>query len=192
MKINQTFGRFLSMVIKSGNEILIKSAQIISTLGLENYSMQKLASELGINKASLYHYYKSKEAIIDAMHEYYHGLLMKRGYKITLTDDVEKNLIDLIEHWQGLFFSDEMYDYLRCLLIMRAHDERAYEEWRSISLTIDGQSQVVIAKHTKQPELISPLFSSMLEINLERALISGDGRMPDSIASTFSYLLHRL
>ena len=62
------------MVIKSGNEILIKSAQIISTLGLENYSMQKLASELGINKASLYHYYKSKEAIIDAMHEYYHGL----------------------------------------------------------------------------------------------------------------------
>ena len=177
------------MVITDRNEILIRSAEIISRDGLDKYSMQSLADELGVRKASIYHYYRSKDEIIEAMHTYFHSELLKRGYKIELKDDVESNLTKLVEHWQGLFFSNEMYDYLRCLLNMRANDERAYEEWRSISLTIEGQSQVIIEKGTRRAEIISPLFSSLLELNLERALLSGESVGLERLASTFSFLL---
>ena len=101
------------MVIKNRNEILIKSAEIISNDGMEGYSMQILADSLGIRKASLYHHYKSKEEIIEAMHDYYHGLLLKRGYRIELSSDAQNVISELVGHWSALFFSDEMYDYLR-------------------------------------------------------------------------------
>ena len=79
-------------------EIIIKSAELISSEGIQNYSMQSLAKEIGIKKASLYHHFSSKEEIIEAMHEYYHALLLKKGYRITLCEDLESNLKALIKH----------------------------------------------------------------------------------------------
>lgn len=171
-------------------EIIIKSAELISSEGIQNYSMQSLAKEIGIKKASLYHHFSSKEEIIGAMHEYYHALLLKKGYRITLCDDLESNLKALIKHWQDLFFSPEMYDYLRLILSMRMNDEASYEEWHSISLTIEGQSQVIFEKHTTKAQIISPLFSSVLELELERALINGESDGLEKIADAFIALSH--
>lgn len=177
------------MVLKDGKEILIKSAEIISSDGIENFSLSRLAERLGIRKASLYHYYKSKEEILEGMHDYFHQILLKRGYRIDLEGGLEENLEKLIRHWQEIFFSDETYDYLRCLLIMRQTDERAHDEWRSISLTIEGQSRIIIEKYTNSAEIKGPLFSSLLELNLERALIEGEGEDLESLASKFSLLI---
>lgn len=189
LKIYLTFGRFSIMIIKNRNEILIKSAEIISNDGMEGYTMQILADSLGIRKASLYHHYKSKEEIIEAMHDYYHGLLLKRGYRIELSSDAQNVISELVGHWSALFFSDEMYDYLRCLLTLRQNDERAYEEWRSIALTIEGQSRIIIEKFTKRGDIISPLFSAYLELSLERALITGESTELDGLTTSFSALL---
>ncbi|HIS13270.1 MAG TPA: TetR/AcrR family transcriptional regulator [Candidatus Ornithospirochaeta stercorigallinarum] len=180
------------MTIEKKEDILIKSARIISEDGIENYSMQKLADELGVRKASLYHHYKSKDEILRAMHDYFHAMLMKKGYRMMLSDNLEDNLSDLVSHWQNLFLSEEMYDYLRCLLIMRQTDQRSYEEWRSISLTIEGQSQVVIERHAKSAQMISPLFSALLELSLERALINGESGTLEELSTSFPALLHRL
>ena len=73
---------------------------------------------------------------------------------------------------------------------MRMNDEASYEEWHSISLTIEGQSQVIFEKHTTKAQIISPLFSSVLELELERALINGESDGLEKIADAFIALSH--
>ena len=172
-------------------EILIKSAEIISENGIENFTVGALSEELGIRKASLYYYFDGKDGIIRAMHDYYHQLLLKKGYRIRLSTDLEENLDYLVRYWQNLVFSDDFYDYLRVLLILRQTDERSEEEWQSISLTISGQVQIILEKSEKRADLIAPLFSSFLELKLEKALISGESDSLESLAPLFLSALHR-
>ena len=94
------------MTIEKKEDILIESARIISEDGIENYSMQKLADELGVRKASLYHHYKSKDEILRAMHDYFHAMLMKKGYRMMLSDNLDDNLSDLVSHWPRITLAE--------------------------------------------------------------------------------------
>ncbi len=170
--------------------ILVKSAELISRRGIENFSLKSLSDSLGINKASLYYYYRSKEEIISAMHDYFHKRLNKRSYKIELQENAEDNLIKLIGHWQEIFLSDEFYDYLRVLLSLRQNDDRSYECWHSISLTILGQSEIILEKITKKAELAAPLFACLLELNLEKTLLDENDDSLEDLASSFISFLH--
>ncbi len=168
--------------------ILIKSAEIISQRGMENYSMSTLSDEIGIKKASIYYYYRSKEEIISAMHEFFHMRLIRKSYKINLNSDASSASNDLVRHWEDLFLSEEFYDYLRTLLILRSTEEKSYDAWRSIALTIEGQCGILCEKFTKNAALISPLLSSYLEISLERALINGYSDF-NSVTAAFAAML---
>ncbi|WP_423364495.1 TetR/AcrR family transcriptional regulator [Mycoplasma sp. P36-A1] len=56
----------------SRDKILLESLNVIKENGLENFSMRKLAEVLKIKPASIYHYFKSKEEILNAI--YIHGV----------------------------------------------------------------------------------------------------------------------
>ena len=49
------------MKIGGREEIIDAATRIIAFSGLDQLTMQTLAEELGMNKASLYHWYGSKE-----------------------------------------------------------------------------------------------------------------------------------
>lgn len=49
-------------------EIIFKSFKLINENGLENFSMRKLANELGCQPASIYHYYKNKNEILNSLY----------------------------------------------------------------------------------------------------------------------------
>ena len=178
------------MTIKDPSEILITTAEILGENGRDGFSLSVLAAKLGITKATLYHYWSSKEALIEAMHDHYHDRLLKKGYKLSMKDSLLKCLDELIRHWEEIFLSDEFYWYLRSLLSERLTDERAAEEWHSLELMISSQSQVVfdsfnMRERIKGAHIAHVLFSSLLELKLEKALISGESEDLEELGSEF-------
>lgn len=51
-------------------EIIYATLQLAATNGLRSVSMQQIANEVGIKKASLYNHFKSREEIIEAMYSF--------------------------------------------------------------------------------------------------------------------------
>ena len=46
------------------DEILRTALEIVSTEGIDSLTINTLASRVGLSKATMYHYFKSKEEII--------------------------------------------------------------------------------------------------------------------------------
>jgi len=59
-------------------QIVAAAANLYDRRGYSNTSMDELASELGIAKPTLYHYFSSKDEILHAIHEEFIDLLLDR------------------------------------------------------------------------------------------------------------------
>ena len=77
-------------VIKDRSEIIDAATGIIAFQGLDKLTMQSLAEELGMNKASLYHWYKSKDEILDEVFSSGHKRLMSKGFRLELEGSAER------------------------------------------------------------------------------------------------------
>ena len=184
------------MKINGIDEILDKATEIIATEGMEHFSLSVLANALGMNKASLYHYFSSKEEMMETLHDKAHERLMKKGYRLSLDGSFEKAITSLIHHWEEIYFSDESYYYMRLLLSMRVTDERAFEEYRGIEEMLDAQSDVVFSYYESKGEiekkpLSSRLFSSLIKSELERGLIENESGDIESLIRDLCITLTR-
>ncbi len=161
-----------NMKIENKDKILEECAALIGAG--EDFSLALLADQLEIKKASLYHYFGSKEEMLFQMHAMYHKRLLAKGYRITFSGSLEKDLENLVSHWSGLYLSKDFFLYLRALMMLRFKDERAAEESRSLSLMLSSQSRVVLEHYLgekKDAETLYILFSSLLEKKLEDILL---------------------
>lgn len=159
------------MKIKGKDEIRMQALDILSFDGIEELTMSELAKKVGLTKASLYHYYKSKDEILDDIFIEGHKKLMQHGFYQKLSGDAEDNLKALAFNWIDLFRDEENYMYLRAVTSMHLTDRRAEDEYRALSLMLQGQSDVLIQHITgKEEKLLSDLFSSLLFSKLEGLL----------------------
>ena len=184
------------MKIGGIDEILDKATEIIALNGIEHFSLSILAKALNMNKASLYHYFSSKEVMMEALHDKAHERLMKKGYRLSLDGSFEKAITSLIHHWEEIYFSDESYNYMRLLLSMRVTDERALEEYRSIEEMLYAQSDVVFTYYESKGEiekkpLSSRLFSALIKSELERGLIENESGDIESLIRELCITLTR-
>ena len=58
-------------------EIIMHCANLFDKVGYHKASMQMLADEVGLGKPTLYHYFKSKSAILYAIHELHMDALLQ-------------------------------------------------------------------------------------------------------------------
>ena len=162
------------MKIDGKKDVREMALDIIAYEGIDKLTMSHLAESLDISKATLYHYYKSKEEIIEDIHTFGHQALMHKGFKISLDGDSQKVLLAAAGPWMDLFTSEETVPYLRMILSLHLTDERASEEYRALFLMLYSQAEVIIGAITKgrlgNERLYTSLFSSLLMNNLERIL----------------------
>ncbi len=159
------------MKIRGKDDIRLQALEILSFEGTEALSMSELAKRVGLSKATLYHYYESKEQILDDVFDSGHRHLMQHGFHLRLTGNAKDDLSALAENWLSLFRDDENYMYIRVLTSLHLTDDRAKDEYRALILMLRSQSEVVIQKAAeKGSELLSSLFSSMLFSKLEEIL----------------------
>ncbi len=156
------------MKINSKEDILQSALDIIAFDGIDKLSMTSLADKLGVNKSSLYHWFASKEDILEECFAYGHRKLMAKGFRLSLDDDA---LIRASKAWQDIFTDPGLIPYLRTVFSLRYSDERAREEARAIKLMIRSQIEVIAGN-----SILSGLFSALL---IEQLIAELDGEHQD-------------
>ncbi len=162
------------MKIRNKAEIIDRATEIIAFSGLDRLTMQSLGKELGLNKASLYHWFSSKEEILEAVFTEGHRKLMAKGFRLNLEGSASEILARAASEWTKIFSDEEILPYLRTVFSLRYTDERAKEEARALSLMIRSQIDVIISSLGFQDTFIASLFSSLLIQHLESMLDEGN------------------
>lgn len=154
-----------------------EAVKIISGNGYDELSLSLLADRLGIKKASLYYYFKSKEELISSLFDSFSKEITHLGFSISFEEDVESVIKKTFLHWKKIYTSKAYYPYLSLLYQRRDVDERAEEVSNSLILMIRAQSEAIVdnlfLKHPcqiKDKELLSELFSSTSIFYLENGM----------------------
>ena len=178
------------MKIKGKDDIADAALDIIAFEGIDRLTMSVLAERLDVNKASIYHWFKAKEDILEHIFHIGHRRLMAKGFRLSLEGSIEEVLSRAADGWSRIFSSDDTLPYLRAVYSLRYSDERAGEEARAIRLMIRSQIDVLISSRGYREGFLSELFSSLLIQHLELLL---DGNDEDFLkdARSFASLLER-
>lgn len=162
----------------SGKEELARIAlELMAEEGYAALTMSRLGQEAGLSKASLYHYWKAKEDILEDIYAIGHRNLMKKGFRLNLKGSTEEVLLDAASHWEEIFTDEENYPYLRFIFSMHLYDEKAQEEYRSLTLMLHSQAQVIIDSFGVDKlytPILTELFSSLLFTRMEKVLEGED------------------
>lgn len=173
----------------AGKEAVADAAMdIIAFEGMDKLSMSTLAEHLGLKKASIYHWFPSKEEMLDYLFSKGHERLMAKGFRLSLEGSAEEVLGRAAEGWRGIFSSDDTLPFLRTVYALRYSDARAEEEARSIRLMIQSQIDVLISSLGVDDKFLSLLFSSLLLQHLEVMLEGGSDDFSRDAASFASLL----
>ena len=172
-----------------GKEAVADAAlDIIAFEGMDKLTMATLSKQLGVNKASLYHWFASKDEIMEYIYAKGHERLMSKGFRLSLEGKADEVLGRAADGWQRIFSSDDTLPYLRAVYSLRYSDGRAEEEARSIKLMIQSQIDVLMSSLGIDDRFISMLFSSLLLQHLEEILEGGSDDLSLD-ASSFAALL---
>ena len=173
---------------KGRDEIVQKATEIIAFSGIDKLTMQTLGKELGLNKASLYHWFSSKDEILEAVFTEGHRALMAKGFRLNLEGDAETVLQRAAAEWTEIFSDEALFPYLRTVFALRYSDERAEEEARALELMIKSQIDVIINALGYQNAFLSSLFTALLLQHLE-SVLEGNEEDFRKDASSFAALL---
>ena len=176
------------MKIKGKDEIADAALDIIAFEGIDKLTMSTLAEHIGVNKASLYHWFNAKEDILEHIFQLGHRRLMARGFRLSLEGTEEDVLSRAAEGWSRIFTAEDTLPYLRTVYSLRYADERAREEARAIHLMIQSQIDVLISSLGVDDKFLSLLFSSLLLQHLEAILEGGNDDFSRDAASFASLL----
>ena len=176
------------MKVNGRKDILDAALDILAFEGLDRLSMESLARRLGINKSSLYHWFRSKGEIVDAVFTEGHRALMSKGFRLTLDGSPEEVLTKAASEWQSIFTDDTVLPYLRAIYSLKFSDPRAEEEARAIKLMIESQIDVLISSLGCHDRFLPSLFSSLLLQKLESEL-EGNHEDIEAHARRFAMML---
>ena len=179
------------MKVNGRKDILDAALDILAFEGLDRLSMESLARKLGMNKSSLYHWFRSKDDIIDMIFTEGHKTLMSKGFRLTLDGSPEEILTRAASEWQSIFTDDAVLPYLRAIYSLKFSEPRAEGEARAIKLMIESQIDVLISSLGYQDQFLSSLFSSLLLQKLESEL-EGNHEDIEDYAKRFAMLLGKL
>lgn len=79
-----------------GRRILRTGMELMHTLGLEDFTMKKLAQALQTNESSLYRYFESKNRLLQYFFEWYWRWLDSQVYILTQNVDSPRKRLDIV------------------------------------------------------------------------------------------------
>jgi AcrR family transcriptional regulator len=104
--------------------------EMVSTLGYENVTIRDIAKKIGINAASIYYHFDSKDQILEYVYDYY----AKYQYDTRKSVETMKELIetaDATEFIVNLFYTfenDDIKKYTRMILITKIIYMRLFQD----------------------------------------------------------------
>ena len=173
-------------------DILSAGIKIIETEGFDRLTLSSLASELGVKKPSIYHYFASKDEIISELYVRARELLRKHTFRVDFTLSAEEVLTAVYLHWEALWRDEEIGPYLSLLSQRESIDEEAYEILSSLNLMTEAQSDAVIDNLVMRKKLVceDKKFLSFLFSSAAMAALKKEERDLTFIKSFVSVFSH--
>ena len=174
------------------DDILSAGIKIIETEGFDRLTLSSLASELGVKKPSIYHYFASKDEIISELYVRARELLRKHTFRVDFTLSAEEVLTAVYLHWEALWRDEELGPYLSLLSQRESIDEEAYEILSSLNLMTEAQSDAVIDNLVMRKKLVceDKKFLSFLFSSAAMAALKKEERDLTFIKSFVSVFSH--
>lgn len=174
------------------DDILSAGIKIIETEGFDRLTLSSLASELGVKKPSIYHYFDSKDEIISELYVRARELLRKHTFRVDFTLSAEEVLTAVYLHWEALWRDEEIGPYLSLLSQRESIDEEAYEILSSLNLMTEAQSDAVIDNLVMRKKLVceDKKFLSFLFSSAAMAALKKEERDLTFIKSFVSVFSH--
>ncbi len=133
------------MKVNNKDKIFNVSIDLFSKFGYDGVSIRQIASEVGIKESSIYNHYKSKEAILDSILNYYIEQMLSQDIPI---EDASANLDIAFDYFYqaglnafaGQLNDERMSKITRIILIESYHNEKINEFLKKsiINDAIDG------------------------------------------------------
>jgi len=98
------------------------SVNLFSQKGFDAVSMREIGREVGIRESSIYNHYKNKEAILDAIIDYFKSELSQSGFE-------DEEAMDLIQQGPEVFFKIGSQVYMD-----RINTPEMEKIWRLVSI----------------------------------------------------------
>ena len=174
------------------DDILSAGIKIIETEGFDRLTLSSLASELGVKKPSIYHYFASKDEIISELYVRARELLRKHTFRVDFTLSAEEVLTAVYLHWEALWRDEEIGPDLSLLSQRESIDEEAYEILSSLNLMTEAQSDAVIDNLVMRKKLVceDKKFLSFLFSSAAMAALKKEERDLTFIKSFVSVFSH--
>ena len=150
-------------------DILDKAMDIVSSEGIDALTMSSLAKQEGLSKATLYHYFTSKEEMMALGHR----RLMKKGFPLDLRGKPDEILRKAAQGWEEIFQEEDNWKFLRVVFALHFTNRDAYDEYRSLSLMLSSHATVIVSAFPiteEKKRVLAPLFSSLLLVTVEKIL----------------------
>jgi len=123
-------GKFMNELAETKERIFDVFVELTSTLGYENVTTRDIAKKIGINSASIYYHFKSKEMILNYTYDYY----LKYQYDNRIPIDTMKKLIEtasaeeIVNTLCYTFKTDDQIRYVRMILITKIIYMRIFQD----------------------------------------------------------------
>jgi AcrR family transcriptional regulator len=129
---------------KRRQEILDQAAALFNTVGYANVSVEDIATASGMRKATLYHYFKSREEIVAAMHDAVATDMLDHAITVSNSEMTPSEAIRgiIVTMMQGI---NERPGYLRVF----------FEHYREIS---DDVYKPIAAKRRRYADIMEDLI----------------------------------
>jgi AcrR family transcriptional regulator len=169
------------------NEIIDHAQRLVMSKGYEQMTIQDILDELHISKGAFYHYFDSKQAMLEALIE----RLMETGEQL-LAPVVQDTSLPVLERLQHYFdvvgrWKGEQKVYLLSILRVWYMDDNAIVRQKTLAAQIERFTQVMNemirqgvqqgALHPAYPDQAGAVVLSLLQNlgdALARTLLSGD------------------
>ena len=122
--------------------ILDAFIEMASTLGYENVTMRDIAKKVGINSASIYYHYESKDRILEYAYEFF----TRHYFDNRKSSAIMKKLIEtataeeIIEALSRSYESDDPKKYFRMILINKIVYMRLFQDQVAGSMFVENNA----------------------------------------------------
>ncbi len=153
--------------------------RLASENGLDNTSLQHIAAEAGITKASLLYHFPSRQDLIEQLFAYCQELSSKQTITISFSGKAEQVLGRAMEHWHHLYTTVPLCWFYRIVESQKLTLPLAAVTSRSLDGMLESQSRILLETlnetgrlDIEEIDLAVAMFTATVKSFLSRGMVA--------------------